>query len=81
MSEYAIDAVDASMTTQPLPKAADVSMITQPEVTADLLSILQPTIPAVLEEKNPFDPMSQHPEELDAKMQPENVPPEDQAAS
>ena len=84
MSEHVIDAVDAYIAKQPFPKDADVSMISQQEVSADLLSIVQATIPTVPEGYNPFDevsPMSQHPEELDAKMQPENVPPEDQAAS
>ena len=82
MSEQPIDAVDASMTTQPFPKAADVSMITQADVSADVLNIVQTTIPATTEGTNAFDdvpPMSQHSEDQDAIMETQKVASKDQA--
>ena len=83
MSEMPIDAVDASMTTQPQPNA-DASMTTQVEGGADVSTLVQVKIPSTTEEKNAFDdvpPMSQHSEDQDANMEAQKVPPQDQTDS
>ena len=76
MSEMPIDAVDASMTTQPQPNA-DASMTTQVEGVADVLALGQVKIPSTTEDKNgAFDdvpPMSQPPDDEDANMDAENL--------
>ena len=83
MSEMPIDAVDASMTTQPHPKD-DASMTNQAETGADELTLVQGKIPSTTEEKNAFDdvpPMSQHSEDQDANMEAQKVAPQDQTDS